>query len=185
MPTKRKTLPDQSVLQELLHYEPTAGQLFWKNRPEHYFTSKHQQQRWNTVYAGKAAFAQIDSTGYLRGKLFNVIYLTHRIVWKIYHGNEPNVIDHIDGVLTNNQISNLRNVDDFVNAKNKKLNKGNKTGYSGIHKKNTLTDRYEVTIGLNNKKIYVGVFFTLEEAVAARKAAEIQYGYHENHGRAA
>lgn len=178
-----KPLPDQSVLQELLDYNPNTGELTWKPRAEHHFTAKHQQTRWNKLFSLKPAFNQIDSTGYLRGKLFDKIYSTHRIVWKLHYGTEPNVIDHIDGLKTNNKINNLRNVDDFANAKNKRLNKSNKTGCSGVSK-HPLKNRYQSTIGVNNKKIYLGSFLTYEEAVAARKAAEIQYGYHENHGRA-
>ncbi|SWJ13234.1 HNH endonuclease [Klebsiella pneumoniae] len=44
--------------------------------------------------------------------------------------------------------------------------------------------KWRVRIGVNGKYVSVGVFSNLEDALEARKTAEIKYGYHENHGRA-
>ena len=35
----------------------------------------------------------------------------------------------------------------------------------------------------SGKQICLGLFNNLEEAIAARKDAEIEYNYHENHGK--
>jgi hypothetical protein len=47
-------------------------------------------------------------------------------------------------------------------------------------------NRWVVRIHDNNRKcVYIGSFKTLDEAIAARDAADREYGYHSNHGRAA
>lgn len=52
----------------------------------------------------------------------------------------------------------------------------NKTGERGVYTrqyKNGIT--YEVCVFVNKKRIYVGYYHTIEEAAAARKAAELKY----------
>lgn len=59
---------------------------------------------------------------------------------------------------------------------NDKLYKNNKSGYKGISiRKNKYTTSYVVRIGVQNKVIHIGTFKTLEDAIAARKAAEEKY----------
>ena len=60
--------------------------------------------------------------------------------------------------------------------KPRKLRFDNKTGYMGIKYRTDRVNKWEVNIYANKKRVYLGIFNTLEEAVAARKAAEIQYG---------
>ncbi len=184
MKRPQKLLPDQELLIEFLKYEPDTGKLFWKPRAEHHFNVKHQQTRWNKLYANKPAFCILDSVGYLRGNLFNKVYATHRIVWKYVYGVDPNVIDHIDGNKQNNAITNLRDVDTSINGRNRCMNSANTTGCMGVYHY-PAKKGYQVSIKDNNKFIYIGWFKNYDEAVAARKEAEIKYNYHPNHGRAA
>ena len=48
----------------------------------------------------------------------------------------------------------------------------NKTGHKGIRKKHNC---YQARITVNYKEIYLGNYKTLEEAVEARKSAEVKY----------
>ena len=41
---------------------------------------------------------------------------------------------------------------------------------------------WQVRIGDNNKRFHIGYFKTFDEAVNARKHAEMKFNYHENHG---
>ena len=43
--------------------------------------------------------------------------------------------------------------------------------------------RYRANISVNGKNISLGMYDTVEQAAQARKQAEINYGYHKNHGR--
>ena len=58
--------------------------------------------------------------------------------------------------------------------RNKRLGKNNKTGIAGVnwHKR---YQRYCVRIGVNCKRLFIGRFVTLEQAIIARKQAEQKY----------
>lgn len=56
----------------------------------------------------------------------------------------------------------------------KKLSPRNKTGYTGIWY-NGKTGKYQVSIGLNGKKKYLGDYHKLDEAIRARQEAEDTY----------
>lgn len=76
-------------------------------------------------------------------------------------------VDHIDGNGLNNQRSNLRLATNAENVRNSKRPERNKTGAKGVcvHKK--FPDKFYAQITHNGKKIYLGLFDTLEEAKAA------------------
>jgi hypothetical protein len=42
---------------------------------------------------------------------------------------------------------------------------------------------WQAEIMVNRKTRYLGRFANFEDAAAARKAAEIDFGFHQNHGR--
>lgn len=62
-----------------------------------------------------------------------------------------------------------------------KLNSRNKSGVVGVSFSNT-EDTWAATICGNGGPLMLGKFKSFDEAVACRKAAEIKYGYHEQHG---
>ena len=93
-------------------------------------------------------------------------------------------IDHINGVKFDNRLSNLRMVDHATNLRNSPRYSNNSSGYNGIyfHK---ATQKWMARIKVNTKWHYLGVFEKLEDAVAARAAADVKHGFHVNHGRTA
>ena len=101
------------------------------------------------------------------------ILLEHRAVWLMTYGQLPSELDHIDRNKSNNSISNLREVSRSENNLNKGLQANNKTGIAGVyfHKK---SDKYRAEIKRNNKTTSLGYFDTLDEAITARKLAEIK-----------
>lgn len=106
-----------------------------------------------------------------------------RVVWAMTYGYWPKLeIDHIDGNPLNNRIDNLREVDHVTNGRNQRTPTNNTTGVCGVYRYRT-GDKWVAAIKVNYKKIHLGLFDTIEEAAAARKEAEIKYGFHENHGR--
>ncbi len=83
------------------------------------------------------------------------------------------VVDHINGDPLDNRRANLRTCKNSGNCKNNKLQKNNTTGYPGVRK--TPSNTYHARITVNYEDIYIGAYPTFEEAVKARKAAEIKH----------
>lgn len=185
---KSKPLPDQNLLKACLDYDPLTGVLLWKHRPEWTFplqkgrTPSHIANAWNAAWAGKPAMASILKNGYMHGAFNGETHYTHRIIWKLVYGYDPIDIDHDDGNRANNILTNLFNRTRSNNLKNRKLSGNNSSGYHGVSfsKRHNL---WQAVIYDNKRRIHLGWFKDLNDAVAARKQAEIDYGYNPNHGR--
>ena len=177
------------IARELLTYNPDTGKLYWKERSEkkYYKNYKISMKKWNLRWAGKEAFTTISyretgKIGGLHGGFFNKDFRAHRIAWLIYYGEWPkNQIDHINQDPTDNRIENLRDVTQLENLKNQALRSNNKSGYIGVHFEKS-KQKYRVRVQINNSKKHIGYYNTIEEAVAARAVANINYNFHPNHG---
>lgn len=71
--------------------------------------------------------------GYVCTRLGTKRYLVHRIIFAMWHGHMPDVIDHIDGDPSNNRIENLRSADNRKNQWNRKLDYRNKLGVKNVY----------------------------------------------------
>lgn len=170
------------VLRELLTYNPDTGELFWKHRDTKWFPHGRFAKTWNTRFANNKAFTSVDSAGYFRGSVFGDPYLAHRVAWAVYYGAWPSkFIDHIDGNKINNRLDNLRDVTVSDNGKNTKKPHHNTSGCVGVywHK---YRKKWCAFIKVNGKQKHLGIFKDKNSAIAARKDAEVQYGFHANHG---
>ena len=160
---------------ELLRYEPGSGKLFWKKTTA------------NRVKVGDEAGTFCKSTGYIKIRVDNKGYPLHRIAILLATGvyDKTVQVDHINHDRCDNRLENLRVVSRAENMRNKSKLNTNKTGITGVRIIYTRkgTKRYKAAIKYNSKDIYLGTYDTLEEAAAARKVAEIKYGFHENHGK--
>lgn len=183
----KKPLPCTTVLRQLLRYEPDTGKLFWRERGVEWFSDGYRTAEgncagWNAKYQGKEAFTAL-SHGYLHGALFRSNFPAHRVVWAIYHGTAPiGDIDHINGVITDNRIVNLRDVTKSQNMRNQKRHSSNTSGHTGVTW-NADRKKWQAQINVNHKGNYLGLFDDLADAIVARKAAERNFGFHPNHGR--
>ena len=184
----KEDLPAPEEIRKLLRYEPDTGKLYWLERtPDLFEDGKQSAERvcvsWNTRYAGKEAFTADRGTGYRHGKIFNRDYFAHRVIWAMTHDEWPaDQIDHINGVRDDNRLENLRSVSHAENLKNQKVRSDNNSGHVGvIWRPNRF--KWEAQIRVDNRLVYLGRFFSKDDAIAARKAAEVKYGFHENHGR--
>jgi HNH endonuclease len=173
-------LPTKEELEELLEYDQDTGILIWKPRVTSMFnetdgrSKEHACNQWNSRFAGKEALTK-RTDGYKMGKVGYKQVAAHRVIWKMMTGYDPMIIDHINGVRDDNRWQNLRNGTDSQNLKNARKRNSNRP-YTGVMQSKN---------GNWIAMIQVGTFATLEEAITARKAAEVLLGYHPNHGREA
>ena len=137
---------------------------------------------WNYRFAGKKALCSPHSNGYLFGAIANQKLFAHRAAWALHYGYWPDgEIDHINHDKTDNRIVNLRVVQRAHNAMNLSKSKRNSSGVTGVFK-HTQTGRWQAQIRIKRKSIHLGSFESFDDAVAARKKAEDQHGFHQNHG---
>ena len=183
-----ENLPSPEFLRKLLRYDAETGKLYWRERtPDMFIGGEHSAEhicnRWNSRFADKEAFTASDNNGYKLGRISGRNYKAHRVIWAIFYGEWPNEqIDHISGVRDDNRISELRAVTHAENNKNQKRRSDNTSGVVGVDW--CKGDRkWRARIRMSGKVKHIGYFVDFSEAVAARKAAEVEYNFHPNHGR--
>lgn len=173
------------TLHKLLICDPDAGKLWWRERGPEWFQSDARAQMWNSRWAGKPALNAAQGSGYLMGRIFAKGYLAHRVIFAMCSGQWPEQeVDHINGVRTDNRFLNLREVDRVQNSQNMKINARNTSGRVGVHWIGA-RGKWLASIRADGRSISLGYFTDLEDARAAREEAEIEHGFHKNHGRAA
>jgi len=182
----KATLPSQEFLQQVLSYDPETGLLVWQRRlpatfPQREYPAEITAAKWNARHAGNRAGSRM-SNGYLSFALNGRRIYAHRAAWKIATGDEPDEIDHINGDRTDNRLVNLRDVDRSENMRNVKLPKNNRSGVIGVFFDNTV-NAWAASIYKVGRTSHLGHFQSFDEAVAARRAAEVEFGFHENHGQ--
>ena len=130
----------------------------------------------------KGVVAGTYNRGYKQIGVDGTIYRAHRLVRLYFKGEHPkDQIDHINGIRDDNRIENLREVTNLENHQNMKRSASNKSGVTGVSfcKRD---GKWRAYIKLDKNK-FLGAFDDVSEAAKARKDAEVEYGYHSNHGR--
>lgn len=154
------------------------GRIYWKN-----FYNESQTR--SVMIGDVAGYSKPDDRGYLRVQVAGKMLRVHRVIWEMHNGCIPEgmEIDHVNGIKSDNSIENLRVVPSSVNSKNKSIYKSNKTGVCGVElvKKN---GKFRASIRVKGKLHFRGEYLSFDDAVNARRAAEVEFDFHENHGRA-
>lgn len=161
---KIKPLPTQEYLLEC--FEHLGVHLIWLERPMEHFQDSWTHTLCKNRDAGTIAGSIDKKTGYISIYINSIPYLAHRLIYKMHTGIDPNIIDHKNRVRTDNRFENLRNGTHSDNLSNKSIYKNNKSGYSGISEAPT---GWVVRDKINGKRVYVGIYPTLEEAIEAKK----------------
>lgn len=152
-------------VRQCFHYDSEDGRLYWK---------WHPKQNMRTKFLGREFGAKNNKSGYIDGHFLGTHINEHRLIFLYHYGYLPKEIDHIDRDGFNNKIENLRDVTRSQNNLNHNVRKTNKTGIKGVywHKQ---TRKWSGSLTINKKKIYLGLFKTLDEAKEAREIAERLY----------
>ncbi len=161
---KVTTMITQQKLQDLFNYDKDTGIFTWK-------VAKAKR-----IKIGDIAGC-LDTQGYHVLKIDGKRYKAHRMAYLYSYGVMPAFqIDHINNIRNDNRLCNLRAVTHEENQRNRLMSKNNKSGYNGVYfEKGKCLDRYRATIRHHGKSISLGSFRTFEEAVNARKEAEMKY----------
>lgn len=146
---------DRSIPLELanamLVYNPDTGEFRWRVDP-----------RRVGMKPGDVAGSK-RSDGYIAIMLKGKSYYAHRVAWLIYHGIWPGMmIDHANGIRSDNRISNLRLATRAQNSSNRKRNKNSTCPYKGITR--TKGGKWIGTIRHAGVANYLGTYDTPEEA---------------------
>lgn len=100
----------------------------------------------------------------------------HVAIWEHHNGPVPegHTIDHIDRNSLDNQKSNFRRATPTQQGQNRGMQSNNTSGFIGVylHKQ---SQKYHARIGVERRKISLGLFDYPEEAARARDVASLQY----------
>lgn len=108
-------------------------------------------------------YVSLKSNGYLQCTLFRKRFYIHRLVYEAWIGNIPNGydIDPINGIKTDNRVSNLRAV-----SRSENLKHNYELGFKGSNYIHTFSDKERNLIMIDHK----------EKGLSIKKIS-IKYGY--------
>lgn len=135
----------------MLQYDPEAGHLTWTH-----------DSRVGPIQRGRRA--EIKAGNYYRVWILGTTYAAHCLIWKIVHGQDPEVtVDHENRDGRDNRLDNLRAAEYSDQSCNR-----NKRPTWGIEPRGS---KFRVRVQKNYHNQHIGVFDTYEEAEAAREEA--------------
>jgi hypothetical protein len=131
----------KDLLHELFEYQD--GELHWKSL--------------------KKRAGGCNDQGYIKIKINGKLYSAHRLIFVMFHGYMPSVIDHVDGIRHNNKIKNLREATVQENCWNRSVESNTFSNVKGIswHKD---SNKWQAKLTIDGKQKTLGYFQDLEEA---------------------
>ena len=131
----------------------------------------------HNISTGKLAGSRSSKSNYVSVHIRGIKMRGHVVAWIMENGEYPNeCIDHINGIRSDNRISNLRSITHSENMKNKVRYKNNTTGVAGVYFDKD-RGKYRARLGFGKNVIHVGRFDNLIEAKGAIALARKKHGY--------
>lgn len=162
---KAAPLPSRADLLRIFRYDPVNGILYWR---DHYSANPQTRSRLAGHQAGRVL---PESGAYVQVRYRRHAYAAHRLMWVMVHGKEPRFIDHIDGDRTNNKLTNLRECSHSENIAAKRTKPRDLPRGVVWHK----CGKFQAQLGINNGRLYLGLFDTAEAAGEAYRKAAIEH----------
>jgi hypothetical protein len=151
----------QLELKEVLHYNQDTGIFTWINPV---------RKTMLNVIAGTMSHER-----YVVIKINKKTYRAHRLAWLYVYGNFPSsILDHINGIKSDNKINNLRKATSQQNNFNRKNESINTSGHKGVHWE-TAREIWKAVITINNRHIYLGRYKHKQEAINAYLTSAKKY----------
>ena len=152
---------NHEYLREILSYDPETGEFKWAVR------------RKGTRGLGSTAGVTL-SNGYRQIMIDGNHYLEHRLAYMWMTGDFPSQdIDHINRDRADNRWFNLRVVNKSENMFNRRLDKRNKFGYTGVSW-DASRGKWKANIQAYRKPEFLGFFDSVESASSAYQAAKLK-----------
>lgn len=147
----------QCELKRVLHYDPKTGVFTWKV---------------NTGPVKVGTIAGCFDDGYIRIRINKKMYYAQLLAYLYMKGYFPEyLVDHKDGIGSNNKWSNLRHVTTSCNMQNTKIYNTNTSGFPGVCKDG---NKWKSSIKIKPKIINLGSYYNPLEAALARFTLEQQ-----------
>lgn len=153
----------QDELKRTLSYDPSTGIFRWRVEKKGYSIGD---------IAGKPI---ASNEKYIQIVIGGHVYAAHRLAWLYVYGEWPTLyVDHINRVRDDNRIENLRLATHSQSSQNRSLHRNNTSGVKGVSF-NKVSQKWSAYINVNRRFKNLGLFEKFEDAVVARKNAEIEF----------
>jgi hypothetical protein len=160
----KNMLPQQQVIDLFTYID---GKLFYR-----------QIRKGHRALAGGPA-----NTGYWRVNINGKKYQAHRLIYLMFNGHMPMLIDHIDGDKTNNRIENLRAATRAQNQHNRKVRHDNISSAKNVRWDKKARKWRVVVSQPYSKQEHIGYFEDLDMAkFVASEYHDKYHGEFANHG---
>jgi hypothetical protein len=122
----------------------------------------------------KWIYANTENNGYCEGKINKRFVRLHRFLMGIENESKEIQVDHINNNRLDNRKSNLRVCTNLQNSQNSPLSKNNTSGYIGVCW-NPRNNNWMARIEVNKKRVNLGSYYDMNNAILARLKAEKEY----------
>ena len=143
-------------------FEYRDGSLFWKNPT-------------NPLKTPRGSLAgTVSKRGYVHIQYLRKIYKAHQLVYLMHTGQWCKLLDHTNGILTDNRIENLRPATVIQNQQNSVKRKDNTSGVKNVSW-HCRAKKWGVQLSIAGKIKHFGYYDDLDLAALVAHEARVKY----------